>query len=54
MHCSMLLYSTSGPSEDEGLSPDANSYPPFRVVDSAVVTKIMHEFDSIQDADEQG
>ena len=38
---------------DDSLA-DANTYLPFKAVDSAVVTGIGHELDSLGDMDEEG
>ncbi|KAJ6587089.1 TFIIH subunit Tfb4/p34 [Mycena vulgaris] len=51
---SIMLYSSSDPVPDS-LSTDtnANSYPPFNVVDSTVVQRIMSELDSLEQHEEE-
>lgn len=47
---SVMLYSSSDPLPDaQAASTNANSYPPFHAVDSAVVQRIMTELDLLED-----
>ncbi|KAJ7045748.1 TFIIH subunit Tfb4/p34 [Mycena alexandri] len=47
---SVMLYSSSDPLPDaQSTNTNANSYPPFHAVDSAVVQRIMTELDSLED-----
>ncbi len=51
----MILYSSTDPSvrEDETVA-DANSYQPFKTVDSVVASRITDELDALGDSDEEG
>jgi transcription initiation factor TFIIH subunit 3 len=49
-----MLYSSTNPVTDNVPQADANSYPAFKVVDSAVVQRIMDELDALGDPDEEG
>lgn len=48
-----MLYSSSNPPEDPPPA-DANSYPSFKLVDTAVVAHIADELDALGDPDEEG
>ncbi|KAJ7446236.1 transcription factor Tfb4 [Mycena galericulata] len=51
---SIMLYSSSDPVPDSlATDTDANAYPPFTVVDSTVVQRIMAELDSLEEKDEE-
>ncbi|KIY74425.1 Tfb4-domain-containing protein [Cylindrobasidium torrendii FP15055 ss-10] len=49
---SVVLYSSADPAEDTTLEMDANSYSVFRLVDTAIITKIINEMVAIGE-DEQ-
>lgn len=42
----MLYSSTDLPTDNQVI--DANSYPPFKLVDSTIITRIMKELDNIE------
>jgi len=48
-----MLYSSTDPWR-HNLAIDANSYPPFRVVDYSVVQHIMEEIDALGEPEEEG
>ncbi|KAJ6594078.1 transcription factor Tfb4 [Mycena capillaripes] len=50
---SMMLYSSSDPAPDLSTDMNANSYPPFQAVDSAVVQRIMVELDALEEREEE-
>ncbi|KAG6831692.1 hypothetical protein H0H92_008335 [Tricholoma furcatifolium] len=50
---SVTLYSSTDPAQNK-VPIDANSYPPFRSVDSTIVTRIMEEFDEQGQPNEEG
>lgn len=50
---SVLLYSSTELLSDDAPSLDANSYLPFKLVDSTVVQRIMNEFDAIGELEEE-
>ncbi|KAG2088168.1 TFIIH subunit Tfb4/p34, partial [Suillus discolor] len=50
---SVLLYSSTELLSDDVPSLDANSYLPFKLVDSTVVQRIMNEFDAIGELEEE-
>ena len=50
---SVMLYSSSNPPNDPPPA-DANSYPSFKLVDTAVVAHIADELDALGDPDEEG
>ncbi|KAG6837497.1 hypothetical protein H0H93_008422 [Arthromyces matolae] len=49
---SICLYSSTDPLP-KSLPLDSNSYPPFKLVDSTIVTRIMEEFDDLGDPSEE-
>ncbi|KAG6866710.1 hypothetical protein C0991_011369 [Blastosporella zonata] len=49
---SLNLYSSTDPTPDTQVI-DPNSYPPFKLVDSTIVTRIMEEFDDLGDPPEE-
>lgn len=50
-----MLYSSSDPVPDAlATDTNANAYPPFTVVDSTVVQRIMTELDSLEAKEEEG
>ncbi|KAG5654407.1 hypothetical protein H0H81_003231 [Sphagnurus paluster] len=49
---SMMLYASTDPAT-ELQAIDANSYPPFKLVDSTIVTRIMEEFDDLGEPAEE-
>lgn len=54
---SVLLYSTADANPEEtidGEISDANTYLPFKTVDSAVASRIAEELDLIPDTQEEG
>lgn len=42
---SVMLYSSTDPTQDQVI--DANSYPPFKLVNSTIVTRITEELDDL-------
>jgi hypothetical protein len=50
---SVLLYSSTELFSDDVPSLDANSYLPFKLVDSTVIQRIMNEFDAIGELEEE-
>jgi len=50
---SVMLYSSADPPIDGVPAPNANSYPPFNVVDSTVVQKITDELNTLGESDEE-
>lgn len=50
---STMLYSSTDPVQDNR-SIDANSYPPFKIVDSNVIQVIMNETDALAGKEEEG
>lgn len=48
----MLYSSTDLPMHDQVI--DANSYPPFKLVDSTIVMRIMEEMDDLGEPEEEG
>ncbi|KAH7913906.1 transcription factor Tfb4 [Hygrophoropsis aurantiaca] len=50
---SVMLYSSTDVVADDAIAPDANSYPPFKAVDSTVVQNMMYEFDAFQKSDHE-
>lgn len=50
---SVMLYSSTELLSDDVPSLDANSYLPFKLVDSTVVQRIMNEFDAIGELEEE-
>lgn len=50
----MLYSSTDSAKDDMDDLVDANSYPPFKVVDSSVVERTLDEIESLGDLDEEG
>ncbi|KAJ7680574.1 transcription factor Tfb4-domain-containing protein [Mycena polygramma] len=50
---SMMLYSSSDPASDLSTDMNANSYPPFQAVDSAVVQRVMAELDVLEEQEEE-
>ncbi|TFK44391.1 transcription factor Tfb4-domain-containing protein [Crucibulum laeve] len=51
-HDSVMLYASTDPPKEQQ-TIDANSYPPFKLVDSTVVTRIMEELDALGDLEEE-
>jgi transcription initiation factor TFIIH subunit 3 len=51
---SVMLYSSTDPSENDGQAIDANSYPPFKVVDFSVIQHIMDEVEALGEPEEEG
>ncbi|KAK2464250.1 hypothetical protein APHAL10511_003707 [Amanita phalloides] len=49
---SLMLYSSTNPPSDPPVT-DANTYPPFKLVDTAVVAHIVEELDALGDPDEE-
>ncbi|KAG6885961.1 hypothetical protein C0993_006888, partial [Termitomyces sp. T159_Od127] len=49
---SLCLYSSSDPAP-QSQPIDANSYPPFKLVDSTIVTRIMQELDDLGEPSEE-
>ncbi|KIK76201.1 hypothetical protein PAXRUDRAFT_835431 [Paxillus rubicundulus Ve08.2h10] len=50
---SVMLYSSTEPLVDDVPAPDANSYPPFKTVDSTVLQCITRELDAIGELEEE-
>jgi transcription initiation factor TFIIH subunit 3 len=50
---SVMLYSSTEPLTDDSLPLDANSYLPFKLVDSTVVRRIVDELDAIGKLEEE-
>lgn len=50
---SLMLYSSTDPVK-ESRGVDANSYPPFKQVDTTVIKKISDEMDALADPEEEG
>jgi transcription initiation factor TFIIH subunit 3 len=48
-----MLYSSTEPLTDDSLPLDANSYLPFKLVDSTVVRRIVDELDAIGKLEEE-
>jgi len=48
-----MLYSSTDLSKDDGSVIDANSYPPFKVVDSSVIQRTLNEMESISQYEEE-
>lgn len=48
-----MLYSSTDPAP-ENQTIDANSYPPFKLVDSTIVGRITEEMDSLEGPQEEG
>lgn len=51
---SVMLYSSTDPPEVDGQATDANSYPPFRVMDYNVMQHILDEMDALGEPMEEG
>lgn len=49
-----MLYSSTDPLKEGGPSANANSYPPFRMVDSSVVEHILAELDALGEPEKEG
>lgn len=49
-----MLYSSTDPLQHDNRTIDANSYPPFRVVDSSVMQHTMEEVDALGEPEEEG
>jgi transcription initiation factor TFIIH subunit 3 len=49
-----MMYSSTDPLQNDGQTIDANSYPPFRVVDSSVMQHIMEEVEALGEPGEEG
>lgn len=50
---SVMLYASTEPFTGEPPSLDANSYPPFRMVDTTILQRISHEFNAMSDLAEE-
>lgn len=51
---SVMLHSSTDPSKDMDQVIDANSYPPFKVVDSSVIQRTLDEMESLGQPQEEG
>jgi transcription initiation factor TFIIH subunit 3 len=49
-----MLYSSTDILENDAQTIDANSYPPFRIVDSNVVGHIIDEVEALGEPEEEG
>lgn len=49
-----MLYSSTDYADLQGQAIDANSYPPFRAVDTSVTQKILKEVEALGEPEEEG
>jgi transcription initiation factor TFIIH subunit 3 len=54
LRASVMLYSSDDPLQSDGQAIDANSYPPFRIVDSSVMQHIIDEMEALGEPEEEG
>jgi hypothetical protein len=50
---SVMLYSSSDPVQNDEQAIDADSYPPFRIVNASVIQHIMEEMDRLCELEEE-
>ncbi|TFK26523.1 Tfb4-domain-containing protein [Coprinopsis marcescibilis] len=50
---SVMLYASTDQLEPSSITVDANSYPPFKLLDTAVVTRIAAELDALDDSHDE-
>lgn len=49
-----MLYSTTTPVDDKAVTADANTYRPFKILNTAVTQTILEQVESLGEADIEG
>jgi transcription initiation factor TFIIH subunit 3 len=49
-----MLYSTTTPVDDKAVGADANTYRPFKILNTAITHTILEQVDSLGEADIEG